>query len=127
MKFHRCHRPSAGHIAAWILLGLAAIALFPYVVQLLWNHVLVDVVPAVSAISYWQALGLLVLCKLLFGGCPGGGKGRCHCGGRGRCGRDRNDDDDTDDKWIPGGRENFRREMRRHFKGEDDSPAQPGA
>lgn len=70
MKSHHC-RPTAGHIVAIILFGLAAIALFPYLVQLLWNGVLTDVVP-VPAISYWQALGLLALCKLLFGGFPGG-------------------------------------------------------
>lgn len=70
-----CNRCSPGHIAAIILIGLAAIALFPLVVQLLWNHVLTDIVP-VNALSYWQALGLLALCKLLFGGFP---CGRCGC------------------------------------------------
>ncbi len=79
---HSCsHRPTAGHIAAIILVGILALALFPYVVQLLWNGVLTDILP-VKPLSYWQAFGLLALCKLLFGGFPGGKCGcrhhRCH-------------------------------------------------
>jgi hypothetical protein len=35
-------------------------------VMLLWNAILPELF-AVSTISYWQALGLLVLCRLLFG------------------------------------------------------------
>ncbi|AQG81926.1 hypothetical protein [Spirosoma montaniterrae] len=44
----------------------------------LWNNVLVAVV-AVKPVGYWQAMGLLVLARLLFGGFrfgpPGGGPG----------------------------------------------------
>ena len=43
------------------------IALFAYVTMLLWNALL----PAIfnfSPITFWQALGLLVLARLLFGG-----------------------------------------------------------
>ena len=46
------------------------ILLVGLIVMLLWNAVLPDAVHA-SKISYWQALGLLVLCKILFGGFPG--------------------------------------------------------
>ena len=35
--------------------------------MLLWNGVLRRLLP-VGAISYWQSAGLLILCKLLFGG-----------------------------------------------------------
>lgn len=55
---------------------LAFVALLTFAVQSLWNGVLAEVV-AVKAISYWQALGLLVLAKILFGGWPGRGH---HCG-----------------------------------------------
>ena len=119
MNTHPC-RKHAGHIAAIILFGLAAIALFPFVVQLLWNHVLTDILP-VSAISYWQALGLLALCKLLFGGFPGG---RGCCRSSRCCGRGSNDDEDENDecgKWIPGGRKGFREEMRRRVNGDDST------
>lgn len=40
------------------------------------RNVLMPGIFAVRAISFWQALGLLVLCKILFGGfrpCAGGG------------------------------------------------------
>lgn len=37
------------------------------VVQFLWNAILPEVIHA-GIISYWQALGLLVLCRILFGG-----------------------------------------------------------
>lgn len=41
--------------------------------MLLWNAIITPVM-AVGAISYWQALGLLVLCRVLFGQGPWGGK-----------------------------------------------------
>src|SRR5262252_1623774 len=51
-------------------------ALFGFIVMQLWNWVM----PAVfgwHAITFWQALGLLLLSKLLFGGFRGGwGHGR---------------------------------------------------
>ena len=59
---------------------LAFVALLSFAVYALWNGVLAEVVP-VKTITYWQALGLLVLSKILFGGFPGG---RGRFGGRGR-------------------------------------------
>jgi hypothetical protein len=53
------------------------IALCGEVVMHLWNWLL----PALfgwHAIGFWQALGLLVLCRILFGGFAGRG---CHRGG----------------------------------------------
>ena len=48
------------------------------VVQLLWNW-LVPPIFGWSPITFWQALGLLVLCRILFGG--RGGRGyRSHSG-----------------------------------------------
>ena len=49
------------------IIGCAA--LFTWAVYALWNGVLMDVV-GVKAITFWQALGLLVLAKILFGGFP---------------------------------------------------------
>jgi hypothetical protein len=54
------------------LLIIAAIFALSGMVMLLWNAVLPDVVP-VTTITYWQAMGLLVLCKILFGGFWSGG------------------------------------------------------
>ena len=59
-----------------IIAGLLALA-----VHSLWNGVLTDVV-GVKAITYWQALGLLVLARILVGGFPRPGGGRF--GPRGR-------------------------------------------
>lgn len=59
-------------IVGFSLLALAGIALLTWVVMLLWNGVLAEVVP-VSTVTYWQALGLLVLSKILFGGFRGKG------------------------------------------------------
>jgi len=55
------------------LVALAFIALGGWVVMTLWNYVIPAVVPDVSALNYWQAVCLLVLCRLLFGGFKGGG------------------------------------------------------
>lgn len=54
------------------LFVLGFLAILSLVVHTLWNAVLVDVV-AVKAITYWQALGLLLLARILFGGWPAAG------------------------------------------------------
>ena len=47
----------------------AFVGLFTSIVYWLWNSVLVDVL-SVKAITFWQALAILVLAKVLFGGFP---------------------------------------------------------
>jgi len=49
------------------LFATLAVAAVSFVVMSLWN-VLMPGIFAVPSISFWQALGLLVLSKLLFGG-----------------------------------------------------------
>ena len=61
----------AGRIALFILLAAIAILVFGGVVMLLWNNVLAQVTH-VSTITFLQALGILVLAKILFGGFRGG-------------------------------------------------------
>lgn len=86
---------------------VAFLAVFTCAVYALWNGVLTDVL-SVKAITYWQALGILVLAKILFGGFP-------HRRG-GPCGRFR-------EHWMskrwesasPEEREKMRDEMRRRF------------
>lgn len=58
-----------------IIGGIAALAA---IVMLLWNAILPDLF-GVGTISFWQALGLFILCKILFGGFMGG-RGRKKCG-----------------------------------------------
>src|SRR5262249_9005680 len=48
------------------------VALGGEVVKLLWNWLLPPLF-GWHAISFWQALGLLALCRILFGGFSGGG------------------------------------------------------
>jgi hypothetical protein len=73
---HRCRR--FRFLIPFAVLGF--VALLTAAVYYLWNGVLANVV-AVKTITYWQALGLLALAKILFGGFPGG---RCRGGGPGR-------------------------------------------
>lgn len=57
------------------IIGLAFVFLVSYLVMFLWNHTLPDVL-GTQAITFWQAMALFFLCKILFGfgsGGPGGG------------------------------------------------------
>lgn len=57
-------------IAVMGVLGIAAVTA---VVMLLWNALLPELFSGVSRISYWQALGVLLLSRILFGGGLRGG------------------------------------------------------
>ena len=76
MKDRKCNR--GWRRVGGVFMFLAVTAAAAAVVMLLWNWI----IPAVtgwSTLTYWYALGLMVLCRLLFGGMgrmhPG------HCGG----------------------------------------------
>ncbi|MFL5742093.1 MAG: hypothetical protein ACJ75B_17855 [Flavisolibacter sp.] len=56
-------------IAPFAILG---ILVFGGIVMLLWNNILSPVLH-VSVLSFWQALGILVLSKILFSSFGGGG------------------------------------------------------
>lgn len=62
----------------FILIAIVAIVFFGTIVMLLWNYVLAQVLN-ISTITFGQALGILLLSKILFGGwrCGWGG-GRHH-------------------------------------------------
>ena len=57
-----------------LVIATAAILLFGFIVMSLWNAILPAVIH-VSAISFGQALGILLLSKILFGGFHGGWRG----------------------------------------------------
>lgn len=68
------HEGDPGRAAAFAtrvvtgILCFGALALvLGYAVELLWNSVVISVF-AVRRIDYWQAVGLLALCRLLVGG-----------------------------------------------------------
>jgi hypothetical protein len=73
--------------AFWFIaapIGFIGIAmLLGWVVMSLWNAILPSVIVGVSVISFWQALGLLVLTRILFGGI-GGGRRRGPWGRKGK-------------------------------------------
>jgi hypothetical protein len=100
------------------LLAPPALALFigvvTEIVMHLWNW-LVPAIFGLHAITFWQSLGLLVLCRMLFGNWGGGRGGRRVWGERW-------------ERMTPEERENFRRSMRGRrcgFGGAPEEPNQP--
>jgi ABC-type multidrug transport system fused ATPase/permease subunit len=95
----------------WPVVFLVAIAAMSVVVMLLWNAIVPALFASVPAITYLQALGLLVLCRILFGGLRGHGgwRGRMHGHGHERWA-----------KWqamTPEEREQFHRQRHEHGHG----------
>jgi len=109
----------ARRVVLFILFAAIAIFVFGGVVMLLWNNVLAQVTH-VSTITFIQALGILVLAKILFGGFRGG------WGSRGYYWRRR-----MRDKWnnmSPEEREKFKQEWQKRcghwgYKSWNDSGA----
>lgn len=60
---------------AFFIFFIVGVLLFGFVVMTLWNAILPEVLH-VSTITFAQALGILVLSKILFGGFRGGWRGR---------------------------------------------------
>ena len=58
------------------IIGLAGLAVFTFsgVVMLLWNHILVSILH-IGVITLWQAAGILLLSRILFGGFSRRGRG----------------------------------------------------
>ena len=65
----------ARRIVMFVLIGAIAILVFGGIVKLLWNNILAQVTN-VHTITFVQALGILVLSKILFGGFRGAWGGR---------------------------------------------------
>ena len=99
----------ATRIAKFAALAIVAIAVFGFIVMGLWNWI----VPSVTGwrpINYWQALGLIVLSKILFGGLRAHGP---HWRRR------------WVEKWAsmtPEEREKFRQGMRCGFRDDEATP-----
>ena len=55
-----------------LLLVIAAVAIFGFVVERLWNW-LVPSIMGGHTVTFWQAVGILLLSKILFGGFRGRG------------------------------------------------------
>jgi hypothetical protein len=61
-----------------VLLVLAGVAALGWVVMSLWNWLIPNLFDGGKHIDYLQAIGLLLLSKILFGGFRHGGHGRWH-------------------------------------------------
>ena len=66
MKKHR-----AARILSILAIVVAAVAVFGYIVMRLWNG-LMPALFGLHAVSFWQAVGLLILARILFVGPPAG-------------------------------------------------------
>lgn len=64
-------RSRIGKIVGSVVFAVVFIGLMGYVVMRLWNATLPLIIQGVSAITFWQALALLLLSRLLFGGFRG--------------------------------------------------------
>lgn len=58
------------------LIAIVAVLFFGAIVMWLWNAILPEAVNNINKITYWQAVGLLVLSKILFSGFRGPGGDR---------------------------------------------------
>ena len=58
-------------LAFVIVIAPAILALVSYIVMQLWNNLLPGILH-VGVITFWQAMGIFVLCKILFGFSKGG-------------------------------------------------------
>jgi hypothetical protein len=66
-------------VMAWqIGVRLVLGAIVVWLVMLLWNWLMPALFSGVRVIDYWQTLGLIVLCRVLFGGGHGRWHGRRH-------------------------------------------------
>ena len=73
---HKLRKKSPIQIIGIIIFGAIAIAglaiLFGFVIMELWNWLMPEIF-GLTELTYWQAVGLFILLKLLLGGCGGGG------------------------------------------------------
>ena len=64
---HHHHRFGRHRMAKPLLIGVALIAILGLLVMSLWNALLPAIL-GVKSIGFWQALGILALSRILFGG-----------------------------------------------------------
>ena len=89
-------------IAGMVVLGIIAAAIFAlvfgYFVMLLWNW-LMPLIFGITAITYWQAFGVVILAKLIFGAVGRGGKTHGTSHWKKRSSSDKWDMKNGPDKW----------------------------
>ena len=70
-------RHFSARILKFVLLGAIALTAFSFLVMSLWNWLMPSIF-GVHTISFWQALGLFALSRILMGGLRGGPGRRMH-------------------------------------------------
>jgi hypothetical protein len=71
MRHQRSVKRFAGKFVAFVVLAAVAMALFGFVAMSLWNW-LMPALFGLKMVTFWQAVGLLVLARLLLGSFRGG-------------------------------------------------------
>ena len=72
MRRHYYRPGKARKIIGIIFLAIIGVVVFGSIVMLLWNNLMPQIFH-LPVINFWQALGLLILTKILFSGFRGGG------------------------------------------------------
>ncbi len=62
-----------GKFIFYPIIGLAFVAAAGYAVMFLWNAILPEVITSVGKVTFWQAVGIFALSRILFGGFKGHG------------------------------------------------------
>ncbi len=103
MKNYFKHKMRGKHpaaIAAMIVFGIVAIVglaiLFGFIIMWLWNWLMPELF-GLPILSYWQAVGLFILLKILIGGCGGGSHSSKHSGDSGEKSKEKHRSDFS--KW----------------------------
>ncbi|MFK8037262.1 MAG: hypothetical protein AB8B74_03145 [Crocinitomicaceae bacterium] len=72
---HKMRTKNPMEIVGWVLLAIIGITgliiLFGFIIMWLWNWLMPDLF-GLTTITYWQAMGICLLSKILFGGFGGG-------------------------------------------------------
>ncbi|WP_272150028.1 hypothetical protein [Tenacibaculum aiptasiae] len=78
---HKFRKKSPVEIAAIIIFGgifITGLAiLFGFVIMWLWNWLMPEIF-GFTTLTYWQAVGLFILLRILIGGCGGGSGKKSH-------------------------------------------------
>ena len=103
---NKTHKTMKKRCFGHAIMVMVVVAAFSAAVMLLWNALLPDIL-GVASINYWQALGVLALSHILFGGMSAGVIKQAH----------RNHHNSIREKWLemtPEQRQEFI-DKRRHF------------
>jgi len=96
----------------FLLFVFAVLVPLGFIIMALWNNILAVIFP-IAMINFWQALGIFLLSRILFGGFPGkpGWAGRGH---------NRREMEEMRNKWFnmsPEERQHFKQNLKGRFRG----------